>query len=217
MRTCAELQMAIDQQSRGALPVEEHEAVARHLLTCEACLRYSETARLAELHMAETAAEAEAGARWERVRGWRGQAWRKLWRDALWTVAITVAALTVLLWDRPALLAAGIAAAVVQVGILAAVGWRRLRAARVAERSDLELLAFVRQQVRREIREHRAVRAAALPLAAALVLLGLAADPDRSRLLMLVVAVAAFVSVEAGRIHFSTLPRLRRELSELEP
>jgi hypothetical protein len=61
------------------------------------------------------------------------------------------------------------------------------------------------------------VRAAALPLAAALFVPVLLAGPDRTRLLVLVAAVAVFVSVETVRIHFVVLPRLRRELAELEP
>jgi hypothetical protein len=220
MTSCELQQIAIERRLHGALGQAEAALLDAHLQSCQACRAYQAAARRTEDAMGQQVEAVLQGVDWEAVRG-RVARHRRFWAVDLGTTLSGLAAavlVTLALVPEPrrgeALLVMGLTSLLMGLATAQrALG--RLRELRPGG-EPFELLVEHRTRIRRDLVRWRRqlVTYAFLPFA---VLTSIVLHwPDLSALPFLL-GLSCVVGAMAAYDLLVRLPRVRRELADLEP
>jgi hypothetical protein len=220
--TCDRWSIALEQERHGELPAEERRALEEHLAGCERCR--AEQRAIASLAYELSSPTASPRAGWDDLRARIEKANRRRQREVVIGLAVAVAIGAVLATVRGRIvgavfdafgsgLAVGMAFAVV---VASGATWLAARrAARALPGTDL--LADIRSQYQRRI---RGTRFFALYFPVFLTWLAFTASPralgSGSAGLALRIGLVVLAIVGALNTWFRVLPRLSRELHDLE-
>jgi hypothetical protein len=226
---CEEFEVAALRRTRGALGPEEAARLAAHLGTCAACRAFAATAEATEAALRDRVDVASSGRDWDALRtSFRARRSRSRAMKILGFVVVAIL-LALDWWTMDPVFA--LVLTVLLAAIVVVAFWVKIlpeaRRARQAEKADVDLVAYYRQDLDKEIGELRTSRpivtvvvwlAAALPVlfAANLVKerwLG-HPFPDVRREVVGILSMA----LVAGPMWYRTrrvLPRLEREREEL--
>jgi hypothetical protein len=223
-----DFEVQVEMRLHGALDAAGSAALDAHLASCASCRRFEALAKETETTMRTQAAETIGQVDWARVlagvREVRAYHASALARMATLWAAFTLA-LALVAWPHSArqlaweaAVAAALAVACSEVGPLTA--WLRLRRARQAERTPAEMLAFLRSDLDRRIREIRAARALYTALAVAVnglfIWIGLSRDVAAGDWLSVALVAGSLASFPAAYYWlFRRVGPLERERAEL--
>jgi hypothetical protein len=220
--TCDRWSIALEQERQGELSGDERGALLDHLAGCERCRAEQRAIASLAYELSSPAASPHAG--WDDLRARIEKAHRRRQREILIGLAVAVAIGAVLVAVRGRIvgavfdsfgsgLAVGMAFAVVVAG--GATWLAARRAARALPGTDL--LADIRRQYQRRI---RGTRFFALYFPVFLTWLAFTASPralgSGSAGLALRISLVALAIVGAVNGWFRVVPRLSRELHDLE-
>ncbi len=215
---CEEFEVAIEKRRHGALEEPERAVLERHLSGCASCRAFDETVRRTEGAMASITESAVGAVDWTKVeRGIRAGLSRVVFGFVALLLAAGISA-ALAAWAAPARAAhraitvlLALAPVALLYGAVALVAARRL----VRLDRGGEMLRTYERMLRGRVRVLAVLRFAAAGVAAVAIwsALDLAAG-DRARV-VLGIEAAVLIGVTAW-VQLYRLPRLRRELSELD-
>lgn len=216
MPTCEEHEIAIEKRRHGALPAAESAALDAHLASCSACRAFEATSRRTEDAMAAMASEALGEVDWARVeRGVRSSMARLVTAFAV-MVSMVLALGALAWWTAPApgrddaTLGFAIGAGLV-LAVFATVAAVKTRTMLRLERGP-EMLAWLRRDRARRLRVLRLFAFVGPLIAIAYGSRALGGSSKGA----LWAASAAVVAAGWAFATFVKLPRLRREVADLE-